>query len=912
MLLTAETLAHLRQGAILLTANQQLATRLRLDFQQQSDLSQVWPTPSIFHLEDWLRESFFRLQEWLPVPAFAPPPASKKRGRPKKPSGEQLPLPFSQKATFLTLLTPAQSLALWTQHIEKWKNDCLPTDSELALLQVKSTAAAAYQTYRFCCQEELTWETVQNDPKHFNAPDHLKFLQWWQSVRRSLDENAWLDAAALPNFLQTADWSALWPKKNQTLIFYDFDIIPKNLENLQNVLRKSGYQLLTAKSPSIGSCQFFLATAPDPEAEWQQAALWVKQQLQDGKKNLGIISRDVAALRPRLTPYLLAALQPAALANVGESAQVFRFNIGLPLTDFPIVAAGLNAWDLLAPADSLPLPALGDYLRAPFFPWWPEQLLLEKYRRQLYDAQSPEVLINHLQPPQEVVIFQEKWQIFLEKKAQLPKQARWSIWLKQLRDFWQAIGFGQGRALSSAEFQCHTRLMAALEEQVALEQIWQEALTFAGFQEKLRSELQDILFQPQGRSEAPVQILGVLEAESQRFDALWLLDAQARHWPAAARPLPFLRQELQLNRPESTAHGQQAKAERLLKALLHAAPLGVISVALHNSEGQVQAPSPLLPSLLPLPPLPTWQHPWLQSPPLLPFIERSAATAKKITATILEHQSSCPFRGYVSAQLPNLRPFPELLPFLSKSTRGTLLHEILREFFEKHPQAADIAADAAALHVTLPKIIEAVFSKAREKYPQALAEPYFSVEKQSAWQLLRAFLLAPLPEELPGLRVVLREYSHTVSLAGLTITGRLDRLDVFVIPEQSTTYVLWDYKTGSQVALENDLKTHEEDGSPLRLKKPQLPFYALNSVKTPVSHVGYIHLHPNVLLQEKVKFYHLNAVTTEKAQAWQVAINTFVQAIQAGDVSIQPQKEACTYCQYSALCRHPDLEKSAW
>ncbi len=933
MLLTADILAQLRQGAILLTANQQLASRLRLFYQQQQQNRAVWPTPLIFHLEDWLRESFFRHQELLSLSPPALDPLPKKRGRPKKSAGEQLHL--FPEATFFTLLSAAQSLALWEQIIEQWKEKSRAADPELALLQVESTAAAAYQSYRFCCQEELTFAEVIHDPEHRNAPDHLNFLQWWQTFSDNLTQNAWLDAAFLPNFLQTADWTALWPEKNQKIIFYDFDIIPKNLEKLQKSLEKAGYHCQAGNSAKTPNSEFFYAPCADAEAELQQAALWAKQQLAAGKKNIGIISRDVPALRPRLTAYLLATLQPAALAHLDDVAPIFRFNIGLPLSDFSLVNSALNAFSLLASGDSLPLPAFGDWLRSPFFPWWLERELLENYRFSLYQNENPEILLENLPAlaaldtsnakasalattsvplPVAAKIFQEKWLIFLQLRKTLPKEANWSAWLKYLRNFWQTLGLGKGRALSSGEFQCQARLLQALDELVALESIWQEPLTLADFQQKLQRQLQDILFQPQGRAEAAVQILGVLEAESQHFDALWLLDAQARHWPAAARPLPFLRQELQHKRPESTAHGQLAKAERLLKALLHAAPLGVISVAAQGSEGQLQAVSQLLPCLPILPALPTWQHPWLQSLELPIFHEQSAATAEKITATILEHQASCPFRGYVSAQLPKLRPFPELLPFLSSRERGNILHEILEKFFQQHPDAAKVVSYASALNNTLPQLIEQVFAKAQKKRPQALAEPYFSVEKTLAQRLLTAFLQAEIPkqDQLTNLEVKLREHPNAVTIEQLTVHTRLDRLDVFLTAAQRPAYVLWDYKTGSQVTLQKDLKTQDKDGSPLRLKKPQLPLYALNSGKTPVLYVGYIHLHPNVLHQEKVKFYDLEEVTAEKSHAWQAAINTFVQEIQSGVAIIQPQKEACTYCEYSALCRHPDLEKSSW
>ncbi len=69
-------------------------------------------------------------------------------------------------------------------------------------------------------------------------------------------------------------------------------------------------------------------------------------------------------------------------------------------------------------------------------------------------------------------------------------------------------------------------------------------VNYAEFLEVTQRHAGQMIFAPESR-DAPVQILGPLEAAGLTFDALWFLGADDISWPAAARPHPFLPRSLQ-------------------------------------------------------------------------------------------------------------------------------------------------------------------------------------------------------------------------------------------------------------------------------------------------------------------------------------------------------------------------------
>ncbi len=97
--------------------------------------------------------------------------------------------------------------------------------------------------------------------------------------------------------------------------------------------------------------------------------------------------------------------------------------------------------------------------------------------------------------------------------------------------------------LQSEDFQVQARWSQLLDNVAALAFDGRMA-SYAEFLEVLEWQAEQTIFAPESR-DAPVQILGPLEAAGLTFDALWFLGADDASWPAVARPHPFLPRSLQ-------------------------------------------------------------------------------------------------------------------------------------------------------------------------------------------------------------------------------------------------------------------------------------------------------------------------------------------------------------------------------
>ena len=106
----------------------------------------------------------------------------------------------------------------------------------------------------------------------------------------------------------------------------------------------------------------------------------------------------------------------------------------------------------------------------------------------------------------------------------------------------------------------------------------------------------DTLFQPEV-AHAPIQILGLLEAAGQPFDALWVTGLAAeRGRPAQPNPLLPVSWQRERNVPHSSAARELAYAQALTAQLTRAAPAVVVSHA-HTAEGHPRAASSLIDAL---------------------------------------------------------------------------------------------------------------------------------------------------------------------------------------------------------------------------------------------------------------------------------------------------------------------------
>ena len=178
---------------------------------------------------------------------------------------------------------------------------------------------------------------------------------------------------------------------------------------------------------------------------------------------------------------------------------------------------------------------------------------------------------------------------------------------------------------------------------------------------------------------------------------------------------------------------------------------------------------------------PPWTRAWRLEP-------RHVAPRPKISVTAVRDYLACPFRFYLRHVL-RMEAVDAQKAELDARDFGTLTHHALQKLGEE--TALRDCADAEVLRDFLLARFE---SAARERYGAALTLPLV-VQLESARQRLRAVAELEARERAEGWRTERVEWKFEFPLGGLTVVGKIDRIDRHL--ESNRVRVL-DYKTSDR------------------------------------------------------------------------------------------------------------------
>ncbi len=244
-------------------------------------------------------------------------------------------------------------------------------------------------------------------------------------------------------------------------------------------------------------------------------------------------------------------------------------------------------------------------------------------------------------------------------------------------------------------------------------------------------------------------------------------------------------------------HGEQGRIEVLLGKTSNAGdPLRPSRLLLRCAEAElperveqlfckVEAARPNL----------SWARAW-------PMRPRAVAPPKRVSVTALRDWLACPFRFYLRHALRMERVDPAK-DELDARDFGTLVHYALQQLGES--EELKDCVDAGRIREFLLERFERV---ARLRYGTELTLPLV-VQLESARQRLRATANVEARERADGWRTVQVEWKFSFPLGGLTLSGKIDRIDRHA---DGRVRVL-DYKTGDTAVAAD--KAH------LRLARPE-------------------------------------------------------------------------------------------
>jgi ATP-dependent helicase/nuclease subunit B len=882
--------AALENGVVAVTPNRRLARHLRSEFAVSAIRkgARAWPTPVAIPYSAWL-ESL-----WLDVIATGAIPDRER------------------------LLTPTQARHLWQQIVAR--------DAQLRtpLIDAAEAAALAADAWGLLHAWGAGGESWRGWSRNTLSEDSAAFASWAEAYGARLAQTGSLDHAQLADALAQAAPRWLRGRRLDVLMVGFIELSPQQ-SRLSDAMRAAGARLESIDPLPAAAGQVLRATAPTPRDELAQALWWAREEaLRRPDAFVGIALEDLTARLDEARSLAEDILCPA-LQWPGQEQEPRPFNISLgqQLNQVAMVSAALEL--LVLGQGPLPTERAAVALRSPYLvgasTMWTRRALLEarwleEGRREIAISDAMRAL-DPLDPA-----LAERWR-HATAAYRLPASASPRIWTEAWRDWLEAIGWPGDRTLDSAEFQARRAWGELLLRFGELEAV-EARLGKAEALPLLHSMAAETVFQPEG-AQAPIQILGLLEAHGLAVDALWVAGLGAERWPPPPEPNALLPIEWQREHgvPRCSPARELFFARSLTERFRRAAPRVVFSHAA-GADDYASAPSALIADLPELPRealarratsagrIYERRAPFelvldATAPALAPGTELSGG------AGLFEKQSDCPFRAVAVHRL-HAKVWPRLVEGVSPIEHGSLVHDALAALWEG---IADHDTLCALSDVELASRIEAAVtgamtsstvSKQRWRSMPPLA---IDVERLRLVALLRHWLFDYERTRTP-FRVLKREARFPLELEGLRVKLRLDRVDELA----GGGVAIIDYKTGRAVS-----PRHWFDARP---QAPQLGLYLLAwraaHAADPVRAVVYAQLRRGEIEAAGIaadtrawpalsEVSSLGDRTLADWQGierrWSDLLGTLADEIVRGHAAVTPRdpKKICRTCGLQSLCR---------
>lgn len=654
------------------------------------------------------------------------------------------------------------------------------------------------------------------------------------------------------------------------------DLSPYMKRWLSLIHHKGGQVQLERLDKVVASQQLY--SASDEGDEVEQAAIWAYSkwkeltQQKNASPRIAIVAPDISAVE---TP-LVWALDELLFLNEGEPLKLFQnqaapskfynVSLGQPLSEVPLVRNALQTLAFAISVDNTGESAKFDYnevsewLNSPYTPghfverqgldfrlrsWqWARLSISELYKalQNTPKASGEESAAKaYVFPPKPLLkalkaITQPGRFLNEQESKKLSVQEFYDRAIALLEASGWADSSAEG-ALNSVEFQQKQAFLKAfysfidqlvLSPQKDKTQDGVERMTALAWYNRLRQFVSEQLHQPESINDAPIQIMGMLEAGGQQFDALWVLGMTASAWPREAKPNPFLPISLQrlYQLPRADVARELGYAQILTKRLATSADEVVWSYAQQTKDGQLNLMSPLVERQFKAAEKSSLYQPvaftglsqaLFADRTVLDEVEDAqapeVAIGQKVPggAAILTAQQKCPLMAFFDYRLGAKYQLEKVEQGMQSNHLGTLVHQVLEWFWQEvRTQSALNKLSDEQLH----KQLDALLQKAMEPMQQHFNAHYLALEKKRISHLLFDWL--QLEKQRPPFEVIAFEQGVELDLAGIKLSIKIDRIDQLEGGEAQTPVFILDYKTGK--ATINDLLK-------VPLEAPQLAIY---------------------------------------------------------------------------------------
>ncbi|ABA57496.1 DNA helicase/exodeoxyribonuclease V, subunit B [Nitrosococcus oceani ATCC 19707] len=884
-----DVFAVLGAGALLLTINNRLARELqhRYDRVQQVKGLTVWETPQILPWSVWLQRCY---------------------------DYQTLTLTETDNSS-PALLSPLQEQSLWERVI-------YDSPYSGALLQVPATVRTAQEAWRLW----HAWRLPLAGQSLFLTEDTQAFLEWAQVFEDYCRVDHWLDNARLPDAVGGMLESGQIPLPG-TVILAGFDEYTPQQQELLAVLERQGV-LLQVFANQGGSQQTRRVALADTIEEITVAARWARHRLEHSPgEKIGVIVPELEFLRVQVARIFDDILHPeAVLPGRGRIERAYNLSLAQPLADNPLVHTALLILELSK--GELSMVEMGAFLRSPFVgaaeQEFSHRALLDAYLRKTREERvslerlwkaaitAREEDANHRCPA-----LGERLQQFKVEVDSLPARQPPSGWAQSFTCWLQLLGWPGERPLDSEEYQAVSAWHKSIQSFSSLDRVVPSLKKNVAIG-KFRHLLVETLFQPENPI-VPVQVMGVLEAAGEQFDAAWMLGLHDGIWPTAPRPNPLLPIELQRHYrlPHASAERELAYTRVVTERLLASAPVVIVSHPRREGDRDLR-PSPLiaelasvLPERLQLASVESYVNEIQQTgrmetlvdaqgPPLEAGAQVGGGTG------LLKAQAACPFRAFAEYRL-GAKGLEEPSVGLESLDQGILIHVALQYLWEKlQNQHTLLSCSAEELHGLIAEAAKQAIATQTAVRPRIFTERFTAIEQERLEQLLLEWL--ERDKQRPPFAVLHQERSQPLNLGGLSLDTRADRIDQL----ESGERVIVDYKTG---------RSNPRHWFGERPEEPQLPLYCI-AHEAPLAAVLFAQVRRGEMkylgvTKEEGSMPEV-AVFTRVAgglDSWEELLARWFQVLHAlavevveGYAAVAPRDaNSCDYCALPGLCRIKEL-----
>ena len=674
-----------------------------------------------------------------------------------------------------------------------------------------------------------SWRISSNQLRTSYHLDHRCFHRWLTAFEQHCVANNHIDRFQLGNMIgENINFVA-----SASVQLTGFDRLTAQQQFVVDQLVNHGHtaEIIETDSPEVATPSYRSFT--DEAEQWRAAGYWAREKLEsESDCRIAIVAPDIAKSRDNIESGMIEALCPQNILEPTDIAdRPFHISLGKPLSDYPVTRS-MQTITKIAAHSQFDHDLLDQFLLSPFIAGAEQErflraTLVTKLHERLPHTFSFKKFFNEAnwlvthQPECSCTALSAMLQELEGFRNDIPAKATFHEWSLKITKLLELFKWPHYHALSSSEFQT----MTAVKEQCSRLGEFDTLHPQVPFSEAvkwLNRRLQQQLFQVEA-TDAPVQVLGVLETAGLQFDYLWFGSLIETAWPGKHRPSPFIPITLQQKAGihEASSESWMTLSSNQQQRLLRAGKEVVLSDYAFEEEVAVSR-SPLISAVqtgeAKLTDTPQrWQ--WYQKnrPALTQIKDNKGPSLDADTQTtggtnLVASQAQCPLSAFLRYRLKATDSKP-LEEGPDAADRGMMIHHLLEQAWKEIKDSDRLHQyNNQQLNALLLQLAEVTNLRFAPK--GGMGDGFLDYQQQWLTKTVMQWFDLERARANP-FEVIKVEESTELNLGGIHLRFKIDRIDQF----EDGTLALIDYKTGSGNSL--------TDWIAPRPIAPQLPLYAL-------------------------------------------------------------------------------------